>query len=146
MKIFALSEFIHNWIKRLSRCSKIQVKLGDLELSVQAFSAAVIVTLPKQPIFLRLQWLMATRRKKTKKAAKMNQQIQNGMKRRKQMMRTVVKMQHEPAQSYPVTVLKLSKNSAVLPFAGGATVYCCGGICIAGCGGATGRGCCMFYG
>ena len=86
--------------------------------------------------------------KKTNKAEMTIKKTQNGMKRRKQMIRIVVTMQHEPAQSYPVTVLKLSKNSCVLRLksAGGAACCCWGGICTAGCGGGTGRGCCMLYG
>ena len=107
--------------------------------STHARSAAVLaLPLPKQHIFLRLQWLRNTRQKKMNKAEMTMKKIQNGMKRRKQMIMTVVKMQHEPAQSYPVTVLKLSKNSVVLPFAAGAAVYYWGGFCNMGCCGATG--------
>ena len=112
----------------------------NLELSAHAPSAAVFAfLLPELPYyFFLLKWLRPTRTKKQMKAAMMGQKIQNGMKRRKQMIMTVVKMQHEPAQSYPVTVLKLSKNSVVLPFAAGAAVYYWGGFCNMDCCGATG--------
>ena len=110
MKLFALSVY-------LIRINSLEcvVNLGDkenLELSAHAPSAA---ELPYYRFCLKK--LRPTRTKKIMKAAMIGQKIQNGMKRRKQMIMTVVRMQHEPAQSYPVTVLKLSKNSVVLPFA-----------------------------